>query len=78
MYLLICILNYIKNLYSNNRIDKIEKVFWEAGNPIPQHIVKNLEDKEMKLYEDYTKIINKYTKNLTTVDLDLTKVIIKQ
>ena len=70
-----CVLAYLYQLssYRNDRINKIQNLVWEIGLPFPEHLSKNLDDKEKKYAEDYSNLLKKYSKSYTVAELDVTK-----
>jgi hypothetical protein len=54
-------------------MEKLEKLVWEVGNPLPSHIENNFDEKDSKYFQDYSSLIYKFSKTQSLVDLDLTK-----
>ena len=64
----------LKNLFRNNRMEKLQKLHWEYTDHIPEHVGEVLEDIDFKYHKEYSKIIDKYSKSISKFDFDLTKV----
>ena len=62
------------NINRNERLNRIEKIFWETTKLIPSHIVKNMSNSEGKYIAKYKDLIEEYTKSLPYTKFDLAKV----
>lgn len=54
-------------------MEKIENLFWKSAENIPDQIKNNLDEKDKKYYQQYSNLINNYSKCINFSDMDLTK-----
>ena len=54
-------------------MDKLQKLTWDGGNILPSQIENVLDEKDKIYYEEYNKIINKYSKTQSYIEIDVTK-----
>ena len=59
--------------YLNNRMNKIENYVWNLTGSLPKHIEKCFDEKDKNYYEQYNKLISRYSKMIGDTDFDLTK-----
>ena len=54
-------------------MNKIENLTWTITNNLPEQIEENLDEKDKKFYEQYSKSIRDYSKMISDSEMDLTK-----
>ena len=54
-------------------MNKLENYSWEYNKDIPEQIVSKMDEKDKNYQEQYYNLINKYSKNISECDFDLTK-----
>lgn len=60
-------------IYLNNRLERIQEVAWENNKEIPPKIEEHFQDCDTNYYKEYINLISRYSKELSTSNLDLTK-----
>ncbi len=55
-------------------MEKFEKMLWEIGNPLPAHLENNMDEKDKKYLDEYSKVVKKYSETYSSrIELDVTK-----
>ncbi len=72
-----CLLIYLYKIYiiiiRKNRMDKLENEYWKYTGNLPQRTLQNFDEKDKKYYEQYTQLLNNYSKKISFSNFDLTK-----
>ena len=51
------------------RLDRVQRIAWESGKILPQHIGENMSPSEHKYFEDYIEALDTYNKSSCGMDL---------
>ena len=54
-------------------MDKLENEYWKYTGNLPQRTLQNFDEKDKKYYEQYTQLLNNYSKKISFSNFDLTK-----
>jgi hypothetical protein len=54
-------------------MDKLENEYWKYTGNLPQRTLQNFDEKDKKYYEQYTHLLNNYSKKISFSNFDLTK-----
>ena len=63
-------MNYVRN----TRLDQLEKLSWKTSKTLPEHFEDKVSPLELKYFQDYISLIEKYTSSLQYGKLHLSVV----
>ena len=57
-----CVLAYLQT-----RMNRVERFAWESGKHIPDHLLENLSDNELRYFQNYVENLDSYNKSISSM-----------